>query len=169
MLWVESVVALSSFRTNCVGEPCVLKADMETATVPITVEPLAGLVIEADSAGVPPTVIVTVGGLGLLAPRLSSTVSEAVYTPGFAKVTAPGFCALLFEGEPPGKSHVYCAIEPSGSLAVPAKVTDCPTAMLTLPLGLVMVAVGRWFVGSGRSWRNFAADGTPFPSRRKTM
>src|ERR1051325_11447793 len=45
MLCVERVVALSCFSTNCVGEPCALVADMFTVTVPLTVLPLAGLVI----------------------------------------------------------------------------------------------------------------------------
>ena len=104
-LWLESVVALSSLRTNCVGEPWALVAAMFTVTVPLTVMPLAGLVIAAVKDGDPPTLTVTVGGLTLLSPRLSRTVSEAVYVPGFANVTAPGVGTLLFAGEPPGKIH----------------------------------------------------------------
>src|SRR5207253_2725145 len=50
-LWVESVVALSSWRTNCVGEPWALPAAMLTVTMPLTVAPLAGLVIDAASGG----------------------------------------------------------------------------------------------------------------------
>src|SRR5207253_1150592 len=50
-LWVESVVALSSWRTNWVGEPWALPAAMLTVTVPLTVARLAGLVIDAVSAG----------------------------------------------------------------------------------------------------------------------
>jgi hypothetical protein len=78
MLCDDSVVALSSLRTNWVGDPWMLLAVMLTVTVPLTVEPLVGLVIAAPSAGDPPTVTVTVGGLGLLSPRLSSTVSDTV-------------------------------------------------------------------------------------------
>ena len=52
-LWLESVVALSSLRTNCVGEPCALPAAMLTVTVPLTVAPLTGLVIEAVNGGDP--------------------------------------------------------------------------------------------------------------------
>ena len=78
---------------------------MFTVTVPLTVMPLAGLVIAAVKDGDPPTLTVTVGGLTLLSPRLSRTVSEAVYVPGFANVTAPGVGTLLFAGEPPGKIH----------------------------------------------------------------
>jgi hypothetical protein len=46
---------------------------------------------------------VTNGGLGSFTPRLSTTVSEAVYVPGFAKLTAPGLAAVLPGGDPPGK------------------------------------------------------------------
>jgi hypothetical protein len=38
-------VALSSFKTNWVGEPCALLAAIPTLTVPLTVAPRAGLVI----------------------------------------------------------------------------------------------------------------------------
>src|SRR5437660_62384 len=50
-LWVDSVVALSSLRTNWVGDPWALPAVMLTVTVPLTLAPLAGLVIDAVSAG----------------------------------------------------------------------------------------------------------------------
>src|ERR1051325_10696523 len=50
-LCVDSVVALSCLRTNCVGEPCALVAAMFTVTVPLTVLPPAGLVIDAVNAG----------------------------------------------------------------------------------------------------------------------
>src|ERR1051325_2871888 len=50
-LWSESVVTLSCLSTKCVGEPCALVADMFTVTAPLTVEPPAGLVIEALSPG----------------------------------------------------------------------------------------------------------------------
>src|SRR5215831_2768711 len=54
-LWLEIVVLLSSFSTNDVGEPCALVADIPTVTVPLTVAPLAGLVIAAlRGGGVPP-------------------------------------------------------------------------------------------------------------------
>ena len=46
-LWLDSVVVLSSFTKNDVGEPCALPALMLTVTVPLTVAPFAGLVIEA--------------------------------------------------------------------------------------------------------------------------
>src|SRR5438132_1421072 len=104
MLCVDSTVELSSFSTNWVGEPWMLLAPMVTVTLPVTVEPFAGLEIDAPS-GVPPppTITVTVGGLTLLTPRLSRTVSETVYVPGFANVTGPGVATLLVAGEPPGK------------------------------------------------------------------
>ena len=56
-LWLESVAALSSWSRNWVGEPWALPAAIVTVTVPLALAPLAGLVIEAVSAGgggVPP-------------------------------------------------------------------------------------------------------------------
>src|ERR1051325_1801840 len=107
MLWLESVVALSSLRTNCVGEPEAFVAAMLTLTVlPLAiVDPFAGLVICAPSADVPATLTVTTGGLVLLSPLLSSTVSETVYVPGFANVTLPGLWSVLVFGVPPGNTH----------------------------------------------------------------
>src|SRR5690242_8246615 len=50
-LWLDSVVALSSLSVNWLGEPWALVAAMLTATVPLTVAALAGLVIDAPSGG----------------------------------------------------------------------------------------------------------------------
>ena len=65
-------------RTNWVGEPWALLAAMLTVTVPPTVEPAAGLVIEAVKLVAAVTLTVTLGGLTLLSPRSSSTVSETM-------------------------------------------------------------------------------------------
>src|SRR5687767_14876231 len=105
-LWLKMVAPLSTLRTNEVGEPCTLLALMVTGTaLPLTVAPLAGLLIAAPSTAAPLTFTVSVGGLTLLSPRLSSTVRETVYVPGVGKTTAPGFWTVLLPGVPPGKSH----------------------------------------------------------------
>src|SRR5262249_49377890 len=161
------IVVLPSFSTNVVGEPCALTAAMFTVTGPLTVAPFAGLVIDAPSAAVPFTITVTVGGLTLLSPRVSSTVREAREGPGLGNVTARGFCVVLLTGEPPGKIPWYATMLPSGSDALPAKVTVCPAWIVTLLVdGLVIVAIGAALVGFADSRTNFATDGTPVLSTR---
>ena len=78
-LWVESVVALSSRRTNCVGVPWALPAAMLTVTVPLTVAPLAGLVIDAVSAGGGATVTDTAAVA--VRPAPSVTLRFSVWAP----------------------------------------------------------------------------------------
>ena len=39
-------------------------------------------------------------------------------------------------------------MSPSGSLALPAKVTDCPAVMVTLDAGCVMVPLGGLLAGA---------------------
>ena len=51
------------------------------------------------------TVIVRVGGLGSVEPRLSVTVKDATWVPTPEKVTAPGLARELDAGFPPGKTH----------------------------------------------------------------
>src|SRR5215471_6121072 len=72
-------------------------------TVPLTVEPAAGFVI--CTAGC--TVIVRVGGLGSLIPKLSTAVSDATEVPAVGKVTTTGLSAVLVVGVPAGKYHQY--------------------------------------------------------------
>src|SRR5688572_22508195 len=70
-VWVESVAPLSSFSTKVFGEPCALVAAMFTVTVPLTVAPLAGLVMAAPragaGAGVPPPAEAPDAMMGVLA------------------------------------------------------------------------------------------------------
>src|SRR5688572_8952337 len=171
-LWLEIVVP-PLWSRNVVGEPSTLLADMLTVTVPLTVAPLAGLVMAAPSGGVvglPSTTTVTVGGLTLLSPRLSSTVSDAVYVPGVENATAPGAATVLLPGEPPGKNHWYVVTLPSGSLALPANVTDWPVWIDTgLDDGFVIVATGGWLPGFWASRMKLATDGTPFWSSTNSM
>src|SRR5688572_33337277 len=102
---------------------------MPTVTVPLTVDPSVGVVKAAVRAALC-TVTVRVGGLGSFTPSLSVAVRETVYVPGVLNVTAPGVALVLVAGEPPGKIQRWPAIEPSASVAEPAKVTDWPARML---------------------------------------
>jgi hypothetical protein len=83
------------------------------------------------------TVIVRVGGLGSEFPAASMTVSEAVNSPGVAKVTFPGVCIVDVFGEPLGKIHEYLA-----AAALVAKKTEPPAATVTSAGGESMVPTG---------------------------
>src|SRR5207237_8389507 len=50
-LWVDSVAALSSLRTNWVGDPWALAAVMCTASVRVTLDPFVGPVIDSINDG----------------------------------------------------------------------------------------------------------------------
>jgi hypothetical protein len=66
-------------------------------------------------------------------------------------------------GEPPGKIHEYVA----AAVLVP-KETDPPAGMVTSEAGDAIAPDGgavEWAV----SWMNFATDGTPALSSRKSM
>ena len=107
-------------------------------TVPLTVEPAGGFVI--CTAGC--TVIVSVGGLGSLIPKLSTTVSDPTEVPAEGNVTTPGFSTVLVVGIPAGKYHEYADIEPSVSKAVAPKLTDWPAVIVMPPVGAVIVPFG---------------------------
>ena len=49
---------------------------------------------------------------------------------------------MLDAGLPPGKTHEYDAIVPDWLVAVPAKLTDWPVVIVTLPAGLVIDPAG---------------------------
>src|SRR3989442_83750 len=134
-----------------------------TVCVPLTVAPSGGLVKEAVKTGAC-TVIVRVGGLGSLSPRLSVTVSETMYVPGVENVTAPGVAALLVADEPPGKTHERVATLPSASVPSPLNVTDCPALIVTSVVGFRIVPWGGRLIGLNASCTNFAREGTPFLS-----
>src|SRR2546430_5644232 len=88
--------------------------------------------------------------------------------PGVEKVTAPGVALVLVFGVPPGTTHEYCVTVPSGSVPVPAKVTDCPALIVTSAAGFVIVPFGGWLLGVGDIWTHAATDGTPLRLDRKS-
>ena len=89
--------------------------------------------------------------------------------PGVEKVTAPGVALVLVFGVPPGNTHEYCVTVPSGSVPVPAKVTDCPALIVTSAAGFVIVPFGGWLLGVGDIWTHAATDGTPLRLTRNSM
>src|SRR5262245_19769943 len=141
---------------------------MATFTVPDTVVPFAGASIDAEK-GPFWTVMFTTAGLGSFAPRLSTAVNDTAYDPGALKMTLPGIFSVLVAGVPLGKIHWYEATVPSGSVALPAKFTACPTLTVTSEAGLVIVPKGGWVVGVGEIWMNLAAGGTPVLAMRQGM
>jgi hypothetical protein len=90
---------------------------------------------KSGAAGV--TVTTLVGGLGSEFPLASTTVSDAVYLPGVAKVTLPGFCAVEVAGVPPGKTQEYF----EAAVAVPNE-TAPPAVMVTSVPGEPMAPSG---------------------------
>src|SRR5579871_696226 len=97
----------------------------------------AGLTVSQKSAVGGSTQIVRVGGLGSELPLPSITVSEATYVPGVSKVTLPGCCAVDVPGEPPGKTHEYCA-----ALVLVSNGTLPPAVIHTSEAGDVMAPLG---------------------------
>jgi len=89
-------------------------------------EPVFGLTPVKVGAGTAVTVMVRTGGLGLVLPAESVTVSDAMYTPAVENATFPGLASVLEFGLPPRIAQEYDAMEPVDALAEPAKLTDCP-------------------------------------------
>jgi hypothetical protein len=129
---------------------------LPTARLTVPVKPLFGVTVTVnvvDPPGTTPldegitstsksgadgrTVMVRVGGLGSEFPAASMTVSEAVTSPGVAKVTLPGVCIVDVFGEPVGKIHEYLA-----AAALVAKKTEPPAATVTSAGGESMVPTG---------------------------
>src|SRR5437762_2783194 len=105
MLWLDSVVALSCFRRNCVGVPEAFVADMFTVTVPLIVLPFAGLVIAAEGGG---------GGALTVALPVAVAVRPAPSVTVRSSVCVPGGTALAF--------HAYVAVLPLATLCVDSVV-----------------------------------------------
>jgi hypothetical protein len=70
----------------------------------------------------------------IIPPLLSTTVNDTTYVPAFGNTIAPGLGTELDSGIPSGKNHEYFCTEPSGSLAVPAKLTAWPALMVASPV-----------------------------------
>src|SRR5205807_33327 len=89
-LWLYSVVPLSSFSTNCVGAWALLTARLTPLLVPLTVIPLAGLVIDAvmpGGGGEPPHVAPD-ATTGVVASLLIVTAAEIAQVPALSVATA---------------------------------------------------------------------------------
>src|SRR5688572_17235114 len=88
-LWLEIVVP-PLWSRNVVGEPSTLLADMLTVTVPLTVAPLAGLVMAAPSGGVvvPPPAVAPEGTTGEVASLKMVIFAETVWLPAVSVATA---------------------------------------------------------------------------------
>jgi hypothetical protein len=78
-------------------------------------------------------------------------------------VTAPGAAAVEVFGDPPGKTQEYCA-----AVDTVLKETDWPAVIVTSDPGVVIVPRGG-DLDDTDSCTNFATDGTPAESRRKSM
>ena len=100
----------------------------------------SGIASAADRHGCTGTV--RVGGLGSLTPLLSTTINDTTCVSAFGNTIAPGLGTELDSGVPSGKNHEYFCTEPSGSLAVPAKLTAWPAVMVTSPVGAVIRPFG---------------------------
>src|SRR5687768_7499788 len=92
---LKMVAPLSTLSTNAIGVPCALLALMPTATLaPLTVAPLAGLVIDAPRGGggvVPPPPVLAdapEGTSGELASLKSVTGADSVWLPAVSRATA---------------------------------------------------------------------------------
>lgn len=103
-LYVQELVVVSVPRLH-IGEVRKLLPVTFTTRFEVPCTPTFGLTLVTVGAADEDTVIVRVGGLGSVFPAVSVTVNATVYTPAFAKVTAPGLASELLAGEPPRKDH----------------------------------------------------------------
>ena len=94
-----SMTVLSTINVKTFWSPTAPLTLALIVTVPVTFAPAAGRVI--CTAGC--TWIVRVGGLGLLIPKLSRTVSDTTEVPAVGNLTFPGFNTVLVFGLPDGK------------------------------------------------------------------
>src|SRR5262245_50572514 len=76
-------------------------------------------------------------GLGSVLPLASITVSEAAYVPGVLNLTLPGFFAVEFWVEPPGKIHEYCE-----AVVFVVKLTFDPAVTVTSLAGVAITPSG---------------------------
>ena len=88
------------------------------------------------------TVMVRVGGLGSLIPKLSTAVSDATEVPAVGNVTQPELSDVLVTGVAPGKYHEEANTEPSGSTALAPKFTIVPALMVMSAVGALVVPWG---------------------------
>jgi hypothetical protein len=93
------------------------------------------------------TVMVRVAGVVFDSPRASVAVNVTRELPASAKVCAGGVNEA--EVAPSPKVHSTVTASPSGSVAVPAKVTGCTASMVVLLAGAVMSRSGP---GSAWCW-----------------